>query len=198
LASPRIDDPRDAVVAERIEDIPILVDSLLVRIGGELGRPGMRVSGAALDALVDYTWPGNLRELCNLLERAVLLCDGGTIGVRELRLHARSETISRSATGSSTDDLTLAERPAPGTRRRVAIYRSLAVQNPDVYQPYAARTLDNLGRLSHAQNRRAEARMYYEEALAIYRQSASLAPATYQPRVQEVERDLRLLGAVNP
>jgi DNA-binding NtrC family response regulator len=97
---------------ERVEDIPILVDSLLVRIGGELGRPGMRVSGAALDALADYAWPGNLRELRNLLERAVLLSDGSTIGVRELRLHARSEAVSRSVTGSGadgTDDLTLAE-----------------------------------------------------------------------------------------
>jgi transcriptional regulator with PAS, ATPase and Fis domain len=98
---------------ERSEDIPILVDSLLARIGSELGRPGMRVSGAALDALVDYAWPGNLRELRNLLERAVLLCDGSTIGVRELRLHARVETVCRSVTGSvsgaDTDDLTLAE-----------------------------------------------------------------------------------------
>jgi DNA-binding NtrC family response regulator len=96
---------------ERVEDIPILVDHLMVRIGGELGRPGMRVAGAALDALVDYAWPGNLRELRNLLERAVLLCDGTTIGVRELRLHPRSETTSRSVTGSGidTDDLTLAE-----------------------------------------------------------------------------------------
>jgi DNA-binding NtrC family response regulator len=69
------------------------------------------VSGPALPALVDYPWPGNLRELRNLLERAVLLCDGTTIGVRELRLHARSETVSRSVTGSGadTDDLTLAE-----------------------------------------------------------------------------------------
>jgi transcriptional regulator of acetoin/glycerol metabolism len=39
----------------------------------------------------------------------VLLCDGATIGVRELRLHARPETVSRSVTGSCTDDLTLAE-----------------------------------------------------------------------------------------
>ena len=102
---------------ERAEDIPVLVDSLLVRIGAELGRPGMQMSGAALAALVDYPWPGNLRELRNLLERAVLLTDGTAIGVRELRLHARNEPVSRS-TGSSvgssvgssaTDDLTLAE-----------------------------------------------------------------------------------------
>jgi transcriptional regulator with PAS, ATPase and Fis domain len=102
---------------ERTEDIPVLVDNLLHRIGGELGRPGMRVAGAALVALVDYPWPGNLRELRNLLERAVLLTDGNTIGVRELRLHARSDTPSRSTvsaagSGASTassagDDLTL-------------------------------------------------------------------------------------------
>jgi len=86
---------------ERTEDIPVLVDNLLHRIGGELGRPGMRVAGAALAALVDYAWPGNLRELRNLLERAVLLTDGNTIGVRELRLHARSDTPSRSTASAA-------------------------------------------------------------------------------------------------
>jgi DNA-binding NtrC family response regulator len=94
---------------ERAEDIPALVDSLLVRVGAELGRPGMRVSGDALDALIDYPWPGNLRELRNLLERAVLLSDGHAIGVRELRLHPRTETVSRSTALSADDDLTLAE-----------------------------------------------------------------------------------------
>jgi DNA-binding NtrC family response regulator len=94
---------------ERAEDIPVLVDSLLSRIGAELGRPDMRVSRAALAALVDYGWPGNLRELRNLLERAVLLTDGNTINVRELRLHARTEVMSRSTASSATEDLTLAE-----------------------------------------------------------------------------------------
>ena len=94
---------------ERAEDIPVLVDSLLHRIGAELGRQGMRVSGGALAALVDYPWPGNLRELRNLLERAVLLTDGTVIGVRELRLHARSDTVSRSSPSIATEDLTLAE-----------------------------------------------------------------------------------------
>jgi DNA-binding NtrC family response regulator len=94
---------------ERTEDIPILVDSLLQRIGAELGRPGMQVSGNALDALLDYDWPGNLRELRNLLERAVLLSDGHVIGVRELRLHARSEATSAATRTAATDDLTLAE-----------------------------------------------------------------------------------------
>src|SRR5262245_53470501 len=94
---------------ERAEDIPVLVDNLLFRIGAELGRPGMRVSGTALGALVGYPWPGNLRELRNLLERAVLLTDGNAIGVRELRLHARSDTATRSNASIATEDLTLAE-----------------------------------------------------------------------------------------
>jgi len=95
---------------ERIEDIPVLVESLLIRLGSELGRPGMAVSPTALAALVAYPWPGNLRELRNLLERAVLLTDGAVIGLRELRLHARGETVSRcSAVSSVNDDLTLAE-----------------------------------------------------------------------------------------
>jgi DNA-binding NtrC family response regulator len=94
---------------ERSEDIPVLVDSMLLRIGAELGRPGMSVSGAAMNALVAYAWPGNLRELRSLLERAVLLTDGDKIGVRELRLHARGETVIPSTASAVTDDLTLAE-----------------------------------------------------------------------------------------
>ena len=104
---------------ERAEDIPALVDSLLVRVGAELGRPGMRVSGDALDALIDYPWPGNLRELRNLLERAVLLSDGHAIGVRELRLHARAETVSRSASASAGDDLSLDLTLAELERRHI-------------------------------------------------------------------------------
>jgi DNA-binding NtrC family response regulator len=99
----------------RVEDLPILVDDLLSRISAELGRPGMQVSASAMAALRAYSWPGNLRELKNLLERAVLLTDGATIGVRELRLHARGEASSgaaalSSATAPSDDTLATIER----------------------------------------------------------------------------------------
>jgi len=94
---------------DRAEDLPMLVDSMLFRIGSELGRQDMHVSSAALAALVAYPWPGNLRELRNLLDCAVLLTDGNTIGVRELRLHARGEPASRSTASSVVEDLTLAE-----------------------------------------------------------------------------------------
>jgi Tfp pilus assembly protein PilF len=73
----------------------------------------------------------------------------------------------------------------------LAIRRALAVQNPDAYRPDAADTLNNLGVLSRDENRKAEARKDFEEALAIYREFAARASATYQPRIQRVERNLR-------
>lgn len=65
--------------------------------------------------------------------------------------------------------------------------------NPDVYLPYVAMTLTNLGNLSLDENRNADARKQLEEALDIYRQFAVRAPAMYQPRVQFIEELLRVL-----
>lgn len=68
---------------ERKEDIALLARTLLP----QLLLPGRNVqlSSAALQALRDYDWPGNIRELRNALERAALLCDAGTITPRDLR-----------------------------------------------------------------------------------------------------------------
>jgi len=60
---------------ERTEDIPLLAQSLLGRLAIELGRPEARLTPAALDRLCSAAWPGNIRELRNVLERAVLLGD---------------------------------------------------------------------------------------------------------------------------
>ncbi len=61
---------------ERIEDLPLLIESLLQRVAS--GRR-LRLSEAALAVLSRYDFPGNIRELRNILERAALLCDGRTI-----------------------------------------------------------------------------------------------------------------------
>jgi DNA-binding NtrC family response regulator len=58
---------------ERSEDIPLLARSILARLSQELGRPGLGLSPAAEAVLCAYRWPGNIRELRNVLERAVLL-----------------------------------------------------------------------------------------------------------------------------
>ncbi|MDP3289139.1 MAG: sigma 54-interacting transcriptional regulator, partial [Methyloversatilis sp.] len=66
---------------ERREDLPLLVESLLARVA-----PGRRltVSPSAMRALQAHAFPGNVRELRNVLERASLLCDGEEIGTQHL------------------------------------------------------------------------------------------------------------------
>jgi len=69
---------------ERRDDIPLLVEHLVTRAAQELGRSSPAVSAEALALLCAYDWPGNIRELRNLLERAVLLSDAGAISPRQL------------------------------------------------------------------------------------------------------------------
>jgi DNA-binding NtrC family response regulator len=64
---------------ERKEDIPMLVAHFLKEYNRRRKRSVGGVSGAAMSLLQDYSWPGNIRELENVIERAVILCDGKTI-----------------------------------------------------------------------------------------------------------------------
>ncbi len=64
---------------ERREDILPLSEAFIAEIGGGLGRLPAGISRDARQALLDYSWPGNIRELRNVLERAAILCDGGLI-----------------------------------------------------------------------------------------------------------------------
>jgi DNA-binding NtrC family response regulator len=71
---------------ERVEDIPILATWILARLGAEVGRARLELSPDASARLAAHPWPGNLRELRNVLERAVLMTDGDLIGPAEVRL----------------------------------------------------------------------------------------------------------------
>jgi two-component system response regulator PilR (NtrC family) len=75
---------RMPALRERREDIPELVSALLERIGGSGGGP--RISPEALDALSRYDFPGNVRELENILERASALCADGLVRPDDLQL----------------------------------------------------------------------------------------------------------------
>jgi DNA-binding NtrC family response regulator len=72
-------------LAERASDIPLLAQSILQRLGPELGRGAVTLSPAAETALLRYSWPGNIRELRNVLERAVLLGGSPRIEPQDLR-----------------------------------------------------------------------------------------------------------------
>jgi formate hydrogenlyase transcriptional activator len=68
---------------ERREDIPLLVNHFVRRFADRLHKTVPRVSRDAMEQLVAYDWPGNVREVQNIVERAVILVRGTTIG-REL------------------------------------------------------------------------------------------------------------------
>jgi two-component system response regulator AtoC len=69
---------------ERRGDILPLAETLLTRIGRELGRPGLTLGADARRAVAEGAWPGNVRELANALERAAILADGPELRAADL------------------------------------------------------------------------------------------------------------------
>lgn len=64
---------------DRRDDLPLLTNYLVDKFSRRMGKKIDRVSREAMDRLTRYDWPGNVRELANVLERAVILCDGGAL-----------------------------------------------------------------------------------------------------------------------
>ncbi|MBI1810015.1 MAG: sigma-54-dependent Fis family transcriptional regulator, partial [Gemmatimonadetes bacterium] len=77
---------------DRTVDIPLLAAGFLRELGGVRGPT---LADEAVDALQRYAWPGNLRELRNVLERAVLLAGGGIVHAHDLPLPAATGAIDR-------------------------------------------------------------------------------------------------------
>ena len=89
---------------ERAGDIPLLCAAILAKrrgaaksFAGDEGRYPTRVSARALDRLMEYRWPGNIRELENVLSRAAILCDGEEIDAGDLEMVGLSERDAPSA-----------------------------------------------------------------------------------------------------
>ncbi len=71
---------------ERREDIPVLVESFLQSISEQRNIPAPEISSQAMDAMLAYHWPGNIRQLCNMIERLVILQRGGEVELSHLPL----------------------------------------------------------------------------------------------------------------
>lgn len=84
---------------ERKEDIPVLAEYFAQRICKELGIERVHIDKEAIKALIHYNWPGNIRELENIMERTMILLEGNTI-----RLHSLPKYICDQE-GSNKNDM---------------------------------------------------------------------------------------------
>ncbi len=79
----------------RVSDLPLLVDYVLDATAEELGQRPKRLSRRALNVLLEYAWPGNIRELKNLIERLVILTAAATIDVDDLPALGSTKSAER-------------------------------------------------------------------------------------------------------
>ena len=77
----------------RKEDIPLLINHLLTKYVDDINSTEITISKEAVDVLSNYQFPGNIRELENILERAVTLCDGNQIRVPDLKIPEQGSVV---------------------------------------------------------------------------------------------------------
>ena len=96
---------------ERMDDLPVLVEHFLDKHSRLNKRERPTVSPETMAILRDYRWRGNVRELENVVERALLLCDGKEIKPHNLLMHSQM--------GKQSINQDLAERPRASPLRKV-------------------------------------------------------------------------------
>jgi formate hydrogenlyase transcriptional activator len=89
---------------ERIDDIPLLVEYFVERYAKKAGKRISHIKKKTLDLFQAYDWPGNIRELQNVIERAVILCDGETFSIDETWLQRKPSGRTPSHAGILAED----------------------------------------------------------------------------------------------
>lgn len=109
---------------ERKDGLTTLVEFLLKQAAVQTGRAVLEIEPAALSRLLSYSWPGNIRELRNVIERAVILCKGAvTVADLPDNVRNKDESSDRSEGGSLRDkerDTILKVLQSSGNNRRMA------------------------------------------------------------------------------
>jgi nitrogen regulation protein NR(I) len=110
---------------ERTSDIPHLVDHFLTKFNERLKKVVTGVDSDAMDVLVAYPWPGNIRELENVIERAVLFCDESRLGLSALPPEVRgSHSESAAMLAADAADLEGALSAEGGLKEHVRVAMS--------------------------------------------------------------------------
>lgn len=127
-------------IRQRQEDIPALIDHILARLASRQGGQKPRITHDAVFALRQHAWPGNIRELENVLERAAAFCHDNTITQEDIKLpksvHASGEVQVKALAGRTLADV---ERQAiietleycRGNKARTA--RTLGISEKSIY-----------------------------------------------------------------
>ena len=94
-----------AALRDRVEDIPLLVAHFLQLIGRRFGHADLRISEADVQRMQTYNWPGNVREMQNVLERAVITAAGQQLRI-ELPEQPRAQAASRPVVEPTSGEIT--------------------------------------------------------------------------------------------
>jgi two-component system response regulator HydG len=97
---------------ERGDDVLILAEHFLRDLGAKMGKSVPGLARDARDALMSHAWPGNIRELSNTIERALILTDGGPIRAAQLGLVTAGAGEEKSAASTAPRSLADLERKA--------------------------------------------------------------------------------------
>ena len=89
---------------ERLDDVPLLAEHFLDLFKKETGFSALRMSSAAIEKMTQYDWPGNIRELRNAIERAVVMGDGKTILPEDLPITQTVQKLSGMQVGQTLDE----------------------------------------------------------------------------------------------
>jgi len=104
---------------ERREDIPSLADHFLAKVAARLERQFSGIDAESIARLVEYCWPGNIRELQNVIERSAILSDGGILQVSPALLSTRVNAPSRTSSLIDAGEKRLIERALEESNGRV-------------------------------------------------------------------------------
>jgi two-component system, NtrC family, response regulator AtoC len=104
---------------DRKEDIPILARHFLVRFAREFGKPLRDIHPSAVTDLVVYHWPGNIRELRNVIERAVMLCSADRLSHQDLISLLPAAPAAAEAAPSSSIGTELLHLPYSEAKQKV-------------------------------------------------------------------------------
>jgi PAS domain S-box-containing protein len=124
---------------ERREDIPLLVSHFLARLNAKFGRRIERVADAAMESLLSYSWPGNVRQLENALEHAFGLCRGRVIAPRDLPSElsdSQGQSLS-SRSGAADESKALIDALKQASNNRTEAARLLGVSRRTLYRRMA-------------------------------------------------------------